>query len=75
MSIGTIDRTPPPFFRQGLSALTKLILFAALALFLMVADTRFTITKQLRDVVDNYNAVESGMQTLAKLAAIVEGAQ
>lgn len=51
MSIGTIDRTPPPFFRQGLSALTKLILFAALALFLMVADTRFTITKQLRDVV------------------------
>jgi rod shape-determining protein MreC len=48
MSIGTIDRTPPPFFRQGLSALTKLILFSALAVFLMVADNRFTITRQLR---------------------------
>jgi rod shape-determining protein MreC len=48
MSIGTFDRTPPPFFRQGLSALTKMILFSALALFLMVADTRFTIAAQLR---------------------------
>jgi rod shape-determining protein MreC len=50
MSIGTIDRTPPPFFRQGLSALTKLVLCSALALFLMVADNRFTITQQLRAV-------------------------
>ena len=24
MPLGTIDRTPPPFFRQGVSALTKL---------------------------------------------------
>jgi rod shape-determining protein MreC len=51
MSIGTIDRTPPPFFRQGPSALTKLILCSALALFLMVADNRFTITQQLRAVI------------------------
>ena len=50
MSIGTIDRTPPPFFRQGPSALTKLILFSALALFLMAADNRFTLTTQLRAV-------------------------
>ncbi|MDP9044733.1 MAG: rod shape-determining protein MreC [Pseudomonadota bacterium] len=48
MSIGTIDRTPPPFFRQGPSALTKLILCSALALFLMVADNRFAVTRQLR---------------------------
>jgi len=34
---------------------------------------QFASAEQLRDVVDNYNAVESGMQTLAKLAAIVEG--
>ena len=46
MSIGTIDRTPPPFFRQGPSALTKLILCSALALFLMVADNRFTLAAQ-----------------------------
>jgi rod shape-determining protein MreC len=50
MSIGTIDRTPPPFFRQGPSALTKLILCSTLALFLMVADNRFMITQQLRSV-------------------------
>jgi rod shape-determining protein MreC len=38
--LGTIDRTPPPFFRQGYSAFTKLVVFAALSVFLMVADTR-----------------------------------
>ena len=48
MSIGTIDRTPPPFFRQGTSALSKLILCSALALFLMVADARFAVAAQLR---------------------------
>lgn len=48
MTLGTIDRTPPPFFRQGPSALTKLMVFSALALFLMVADTRFQVTQPLR---------------------------
>jgi rod shape-determining protein MreC len=48
MAIGTIDRTPPPFFRQGPSALTKLLLCSALALFLMVADNRFAIARQVR---------------------------
>jgi rod shape-determining protein MreC len=48
MPLGTLDRTPPPFFRQGPSALTKLAFFAALAVFLMVADTRFTLTQPLR---------------------------
>jgi rod shape-determining protein MreC len=51
MSLGTIDRTPPPFFRQGPSALTKLTVFSALALFLMVADTRFQITRPVRAVI------------------------
>ena len=48
MVLGTLDRTPPPFFRQGPSALTKLVFFAALALFLMVADSRFRVTQPLR---------------------------
>jgi rod shape-determining protein MreC len=48
MPLGTLDRTPPPFFRQGPSALTKLTIFSALALFLMVADTRFQLTRPLR---------------------------
>lgn len=48
MPLGTLDRTPPPFFRQGHSALTKLVFFSALALFLMVADARFRWVDPLR---------------------------
>lgn len=48
MPLGTLDRTPPPFFKQGPSALSRLTVFSALALFLMVADTRFGITQPLR---------------------------
>jgi rod shape-determining protein MreC len=48
MSLGPIDRTPPPFFRQGPSALTKLVFFSSLALFLMVADTRFQFARPVR---------------------------
>jgi rod shape-determining protein MreC len=48
MPLGTLDRTPPPFFRQGPSALTKLIFFSALAIFLMVADTRFKVAMPVR---------------------------
>lgn len=51
MPLGTLDRTPPPFFRQGASALSKLMMFSALALFLMVADTRFRMVEPLRAVV------------------------
>lgn len=48
MPLGTLDRTPPPFFKQGPSALTRLTLAAALSLLLMVADTRFALTGPLR---------------------------
>jgi rod shape-determining protein MreC len=48
MALGTLDRTPPPFFRQGPSALTKLSFCSALAVFLMVADARFSITQPIR---------------------------
>lgn len=48
MPLGTLDRTPPPFFKQGPSALSKLMVFSALALFLMVADMRFSITVPVR---------------------------
>lgn len=46
--IGTLDRSPPPFFKQGPSALSRLMFFSALALFLMVADARFRITQPVR---------------------------
>lgn len=51
MPLGTLDRTPPPFFKQGPSALSKLAFFSALALFLMVADVRFNVMQPLRSVV------------------------
>ena len=50
MPLGTLDRSPPPFFKQGPSALSKLIFFSALSLFLMVADVRFRITQPVRAV-------------------------
>jgi rod shape-determining protein MreC len=48
MPLGTLDRTPPPFFRQGLSARSKLVFFSALAVFLMVADSRLSLVGPLR---------------------------
>jgi rod shape-determining protein MreC len=51
MPLGTLDGTPPPFFRQGPSALSKLVFFSALAVLLMVADRRFQVTQPLRSVV------------------------
>ncbi|MCA0328074.1 MAG: rod shape-determining protein MreC, partial [Proteobacteria bacterium] len=51
MPIDTLDRSPPPFFKQGPSALSRLVFFSALALFLMVADARFGIVQPLRAVI------------------------
>jgi len=48
MPLGTLDGTPPPFFRQGPSALSKLTFFSLLALFLMVADARLELARPLR---------------------------
>lgn len=48
MPLGTLDQNPPPFFRQGPSALTKLVVLSAVALFLMVADRRFAVVAPLR---------------------------
>ena len=51
MPLETLERTPPPFFRQGPSALSRLVFFTALALFLMVSDARFRIAQPLRAVI------------------------
>jgi rod shape-determining protein MreC len=50
MAFGTLDRTPPPFFKQGPSAFTRLLFFSSLAIFLMVADVKFRVTQPLRAV-------------------------
>jgi len=48
MPLGTLDGTPPSFFRQGPSALSKFVIFSALALFLMAMDARLGLAKPLR---------------------------
>ena len=48
MALASLGRDPPPFFRQGPSALSRLALFSALALLLMVADARFQMVQPLR---------------------------
>jgi rod shape-determining protein MreC len=48
MPLATLDRTPPPFFKQGPTAATRLVFFAALAVFLMVADARFAVIAPMR---------------------------
>lgn len=48
MPLGTLDSPPPAIFRQGPSALSKLVFFSALAVLLMVSDMRFAMVKHLR---------------------------
>ena len=48
MPLGTLDGTPPSFFRQGPSALSRLVIFSALALFLMALDARLGLAKPIR---------------------------
>lgn len=50
MPLGTLDRQPPPFFRQGASALSRLLVCSALAILLMVSDSRFALIEPVRAV-------------------------
>jgi rod shape-determining protein MreC len=40
MPLGTLDRTPPPFFRQGMPPAGKMLVLSAFAVVLMVVDVR-----------------------------------
>jgi rod shape-determining protein MreC len=44
-----LDRTPPAFFKQGTTAFTKLLVFAALSVLLMMADLRWTLGQPIRN--------------------------
>ena len=48
MPLGSLERSPPPFFKQGTSALTKLMLFSALSFGLMFADQHYNIVQPAR---------------------------
>jgi rod shape-determining protein MreC len=71
VALGTLDRTPPPFFRQGPSALSKLVFFAALAVFLMVADARFKMVGPLRAALAV--VLTPAQRTLALTAGLWDG--
>lgn len=51
MPFGTLDRTPPPFFKQGPSALTRVLFYSAMSVLLMVADARWHVTSPLRSAI------------------------
>jgi len=70
MPLGTLDRRPPPLFHQGPSALTRLAVFSALALFLMAADTRFALTRPLRaGLAMLLLPIERGLQVPVQMSA------
>ena len=48
MPLDVMGGEPPPFFRQGPSAFSKLLMFSAAAVLLMVADVRFQVAQPLR---------------------------
>jgi rod shape-determining protein MreC len=48
MALGTLERTPPPFFRQGLTPRARLAICATLAVALMLADARWHVVDPLR---------------------------
>ena len=48
MPLGSLERSPPPFFKQGTSALTKLVMFSALSFGLMFADQHYNIAQPAR---------------------------
>jgi len=82
MRYGSLDRTPPPFFKQGPTSLSKLLLLSALALFLMVADKRFEFGKIVRVslatvlspitnvVLKPVVAIQDGFKYLDKLSSV-----
>ncbi|OYT90848.1 MAG: rod shape-determining protein MreC [Burkholderiales bacterium PBB3] len=72
MPLGTLNREPPPFFRQGPSALSKLAVCSAMAVLLMVADARFKVMQPLRVVVASamYPVQWLAMRPVAAVAAV-----
>jgi rod shape-determining protein MreC len=48
-----MDRSPPPFFRQGISANARLLFFGLLSIGLLIADSRFDALGGLRQGIGN----------------------
>ena len=64
MALDSLDRSPQPFFRQGLPALSRLLLFGVLSILLMAADHRLGLSQPIRASI---SVVLAPMQWLALL--------
>lgn len=51
MALDTLDRSSPPIFRQGLSALSKLLILGLLSVLLMSADHRLGLSAPLHSAI------------------------
>ncbi|MGN1056732.1 MAG: rod shape-determining protein MreC [Comamonas sp.] len=51
MSLRTLERDAPSMFRHGINPTTRVLLFSALSVVLMLADVRFKITEPVRQAV------------------------
>jgi rod shape-determining protein MreC len=48
MALGTLERSAPPFFRQGLAPRARLAICAGMAVLLMLADARWKLVEPVR---------------------------
>ena len=74
MARATLGREPPAFFRQGPSAFSRLLVFSALALLVMVADARFHVMQPLRTAL-SVLAMSIGVAAVVILTALGDGAR
>lgn len=74
MAFDTLDRSPPPFFRQGPSAFTRLVFYGALSLLLMAMDARWHMVTPLRTVIATViePAVEVARAPIGALTDVAE---
>ena len=48
-----MERNPPPLFRQGAPAFLKMVLFALIAIAMLIADSRVQVLRPLRHVINS----------------------
>lgn len=53
MSLGTLDRRAPPLFRQGISVSAKVLLYATVAVILMLADGKLQFLRPVKSSVQS----------------------
>jgi len=68
MPLGTLNHSPPPFFKQGATPLNKLIFFGSLSILMMFCDVRWQLTQPLRSV---FSVALAPIQWLAQQPGVI----